>query len=89
MFWKYVFPIILCLLLAWFIRKFLCIGINERRVPRLFIIILCILGFMPVLNYALFILIVVTLLIFPDAIDITFREKPFKNEKLQKWLIDT
>ena len=92
MFWKYIFPVILCLLLAWFIRKFLCIkpfrNSEEQRIPRLWIILLCLLAFVPILDYIIFGGTVIGLLAFADCADIEFRKKPFKSEKLQKWLLD-
>lgn len=88
MFWKYIFPVILCLLTAWFIRKFLCYvehgSSKEERLPRLIVIIICLLAFAPIVNYIAFIATIFSALCIEE---IQFREKPFKNEKLQKWLL--
>lgn len=44
-------------------------------------------GFIPIANYIIFgIVLVVIILVLSDG-DLDFREKPFKNEKFQNWLM--
>lgn len=92
MFWKYLFPLFLCFFLAWFMRKFLCIkecGISkdESRIPRLWMFLLMASGFIPIANYVIFILVLISLALFARE-SVYFRKKPFKNEKFQNWLME-
>ena len=90
MFWRYIFPIILCFVLILLIRKFVEFE-NEyrkwRRLPRILVLIIIALGFVPILNYIivlveiiLFIVVLVT-----DGED-TFRICKLKDTKINKWL---
>lgn len=92
MFLKYILPVLLCLLLAFFIRKFLCIrgyrNSEEKRIPRIWIILLCLIAFAPIVNYMVFVVTIFCLILCCDASNIHFREKPFKNEKFQNWLLN-
>ena len=92
MFWKYWFAVLMCCLIALFTRKFLCVkeyrSSEEERIPRIWIIILILAGFIPIVNY---IIIGILLIIFVGSIIegdcLYMREKPFKNERFQKWLL--
>ena len=89
MFWKYIFPLILCILLAIFARKFLCYRephTEAQRMPRLLVIVICLLGFAPIINYIIFVSGVFAFILIDE---VEWREKPFKNEKLQKWLMNS
>lgn len=92
MFWKYWFAVLLCCLIAWFVRKFLCTkeyrSSEEERIPRIWTFLLILIGFVPIVNYVLgaaMIVILVTAAIDGDLL--YMREEPFKNKKLQKWLL--
>ena len=92
MFWKYIFPLLLCFFLAWFIRKFLCTkewstSIEASRIPRLWIILLMACGFIPIANYIVFILVLGAITLAILVKDLYLRDKPFKNEKFRNWLM--
>lgn len=92
MFWSYTFPLLLCFFLAWFIRKFLCTkeysrSTEEYRIPRLWMILLMACGFIPIINFIVFIIVFITILVRTSSNDLYFRDKPFKNEKFQNWLM--
>ena len=92
MFWKYIFPLLLCFFLAWFIRKFLCTkgyrrDEEEFRIPRLWIILLMAAGFIPIANYAIFGIVLVVIIVLQASDELHFRSKPFKNEKFHNWLM--
>lgn len=92
MFWRYWFAVLLCCLIAWFIRKFLCTkeyrSSEEERIPRIWTIFLILVGFIPIANYV-FVVIMIILLgaAYLDGDALYMREEPFKNKKLQKWLL--
>lgn len=92
MFWSYTFPLLLCFFLAWFIRKFLCTkeyerSAEEHRIPRLWMILLMACGFIPIINFIVFIIVFITILVRTSSNELYFRDKPFKNEKFQNWLM--
>lgn len=91
MFWKYLFPLFLCFFLAWFIRKFLCtitvLGRKERRIPRIWIIFIMLGGFIPIVNYVVAVLVITFVIISSGMGDLEMRKEPFKNKKLQNWLL--
>jgi hypothetical protein len=92
MFWKYIFPLLLCFFLAWFIRKFLCTkeyrrDAEECRIPRLWMILLMACGFIPIANYIVFGFVLILIIIVICEGDLYLRDKPFKNEKFQNWLM--
>ena len=93
MFWKYIFPLLLCFFLAWFMRKFLCTKKGSRRdaeecrIPRLWMFLLMACGFIPIANYIIFVMVLIAIILILSDGDLDFREKPFKNEKFQNWLM--
>ena len=92
MFWKYWFAVLLCCLFAWFMRKFLCTkeykNSKEERIPRIWIILMVLIGFIPIVNYVLVAIMVVILgTASIDGEILYMRKEPFKNKKLQKWLL--
>lgn len=90
MFWKYIFPIILCFVFTLLFRKFVEFEIEYKkwkRPPRLFVLIVIALGFAPILNYfiALIEVILFMIILISDGKD-TFRIRELKDTKINKWL---
>lgn len=90
MFWKYIFPIILCFVFTLLIRKFVEFEVEYKewkRPPRLLVLIVIALGFAPVLNYfiALVEIVLFIIVLASDGKD-TFRIRELKDTKINKWL---
>lgn len=90
MFWKYIFPVILCFVFTLLIRKFVEFEVEYeewRRPPRMLILIIIALGFAPILNYfvALIEIILFIVVLATDGKD-TFRICKLKDTKINKWL---
>lgn len=90
MFWKYIFPIILCFVFTLLFRKFVEFEVDYKewkRPPRMLILIAIALGFAPVLNYfiafAEIILFIIALT--SDGKDV-IRIRELKDTKINKWL---
>lgn len=90
MFWKYIFPVILCLVFALLIRKFVEFEADYKewkRPPRILILIVIALGFAPIFNYFIAfieILLFITALLLGEEGSLRIRE--LKDTKTNKWL---
>jgi hypothetical protein len=90
MFWKYIFPIILCFVFTLLIRKFVEFEVEYKkwkRPPRLLVLIVIALGFVPIFNYfvALLEVILFIMILVTDGED-SFRIRELKDTKLNNWL---
>lgn len=90
MFWKYIFPVILCFVFTLLIRKFVEFEGNYKewkRPPRMLMLIIIALGFVPIFNY----LIVLIEIIFFIMTLVTNGEcgsriRKLEDTKINNWL---
>lgn len=90
MFWEYIFPVILCFVFTLLIRKFVEFEGDYKewkRPPRILILTIIALGFVPMLNYliALVELILFIVVLMRSGEDI-FRIRELKDTKINNWL---
>lgn len=90
MFWKYIFPVILCFVFTLLIRKFVEFeGRYEewKRPPRILVLTIIALGFIPIFNYlvALVEIILFIMTLVTNGED-TCRIRKLKDTKINKWL---
>ena len=90
MFWKYIFPVILCFVFTLLFRKFVEFEVKYeewKRLPRILILILIVLGFVPIFNY-LIALVEIILFIMVLVSDGTYlwRIRNLKDTKINNWL---
>ena len=90
MFWKYIFPVILCFVFTLLIRKFVEFEISYKewkRPSRMLILIIIAFGFAPIFNFfvALVEIILFIVVLVSDGED-TFRIRELKDTKINKWL---
>ena len=90
MFWKYIFPIILCFVFTLLFRKFVEFEVEYKkwkRPPRLLVLIVIALGFAPVLNYFIaFAEITLFIIALTSDEKDTIRIRELKDTKINKWL---
>ena len=90
MFYKYILPLIICLLFAIIYRKNVEFeyGYNKwRKVPRVLMFIFILLGCCPIINWfvAVFEIILFIIILCSDGSDFA-RIRELKNNKINRWL---
>jgi hypothetical protein len=90
MFWKYIFPVILCFVFTLLFRQFVEFEFKYeewKRPPRILVLFFLALGFVPIFNYfvALLEVILFIMILVTDGED-SFRIRELKDTKLNNWL---
>lgn len=91
MFWKYIFPVILGIILTFLFRGFVEYNGTDRkwhRIPRMAALIFIGMAFIPIFNYAVgvILLILFIVILFVGGENEDFKIRELKDNKFNRWL---
>ena len=90
MFWKYIFPVILCFVFTLLFRKFVEFKVKYeewKRPPRILILITIAFGFVPIFNYLIALVeIMIFIVVLVSDGERSSRICKLKDTKINNWL---